>query len=893
MLRVFNRPPAAAQSRTAGPALAVFVAAAVVLLFVLRAGPDAGAGSGGRSPMRGLTGGFGASSAAFAGGSGDGDDGLGSASSSLVLLTYLFKPAPSRPLHTACAAQAAVPPGRKLQLPEYTRLLALRACCTGTPLLLVTEDETVGLEGLLALKGCLGLPAAVWSVPPPWEEVTAAVAGAQAEHDAAAAQAPGGGGSVDLAAPTARDALIVAMVVSNPSVMLPWSADLQAAVRASAAAALTRGGGGAGGSGRQLFGARTAGDTDGNNGAGSASSSPPLSVEVFMAGHTPYGYEAAAATAAAALFEPLNWLGYDVSALSHPVGDDERGDAAEDAGGAGGDADGVEVGGDGGEVETDDAAAGGPAPVRGRLLAAAPGRPVAPSSTAGPTRKPGAAPVAAAAARPPPRNATAAALAAADPSAVLQFAAAEGRLPVSPFWLDWVSLRPQKWFGIHPGPGFVREVVATLAARPASLEPPHVVWGGWTPPAAAAAGGGGGQRGPRRLQQQPPQQQQGAAAKQPVLRVDGALLKPGGTAARAAWLLWAAPSAAVAASLRPPATPWGMQTLAYSTWRKAVVPNTVLLRNDGAFFKRAGGVEAEVQHILASIAAQACGSGSPAVLVDIGANAGYFAYLGALQGCTVLAVEPQQPCRQLLQFTREHNPSTIGRNVRPYPFGVSSEPLSFDSSWDGNCLGGYQVDEVAQRSAAAAALYAAGATGVGVAAADAPAGAGVVNVAAELRKTHTRSGDELITAALSSLSTVLPPGVVPSLVALKVDVEGHEVHVLKSLARTLRSAQLFHIVLEVAPRKWPLALKASEALRVLADLLDTYTALLLPDIEYPPETAKWPTRSVFGRTYPRVPGKGALKALLRNRIERGRGTNLYFALRIYDGASEGGGGSGG
>jgi hypothetical protein len=32
-----------------------------------------------------------------------------------------------------------------------------------------------------------------------------------------------------------------------------------------------------------------------------------------------------------------------------------------------------------------------------------------------------------------------------------------------------------------------------------------------------------------------------------------------------------------------------------------------------------------------------------------------------------------------------------------------------------------------------------------------------------------------------------------------------------------------------------------------------------------------------------VPGKAAMRTLLRNRIDRGRGTNLYFALKIYEG----------
>ena len=808
----------------------IFGIAALVLLFLARTGPAVNA------PQRQRT-----LSPVY----GDHRNGEGPP----ILLTYLFKPAPSRRMHGHCAMLPYVTGGRKLQLAEYTRLISLRACCTGRALLLITEDETVGLEGLLPYKECLGLPAAVWGVPPPWEEVVSAAASAQADEDEAHVDS---GGST---APIQRESVIVAMVVSDPSVMLPWRADLQTAVKAAAAGA--------------SFGTPTTNDQTGQP-------TLPLSVEIFMAGLTPYGYEKAAGASVAAVFEPLNWLGYDVTYLSHPIRssiDDESEEGHKDA-----------------VART----------TGSRKLANAnsPGRPARASAGRSLLRR-GAANASAAESdvslEPgvyPPSE---------DPSATLQLAASAGRLPVAPLWLDWIGLQHQQWLGIHIGPGFLGEVISSMSSRPASLDPPRVMWGTAGGGAAAAASereassssssaDGGAASGGRKLQQSAGQQQPKISSSEPALRVDGMLLRPGGAAARSAWLLWAAPSDVTAAALRPPTTPWGLQTLQYSTWRKVVTANAVLLRDNGAFFKRPGGVEAEVQHILSSIAAQACkptsGSAgrSPSVLVDIGANAGYFAYLGALQGCTVLAMEPQQPCRQLLQFTREHNRDTVAPGVRTYPFGISVDAMSFDASWDGNCLGGYQVDEAAQRSAAADALHAASVAGGGAATATSSlVQSGLpVDVQAELRKTYTRPGDDVIGAALTSLSTVLPRGTVPTLAALKLDVEGHEVHVLRSLSRTLRSAQLFHIVIEIAPRKWPLTLKASDALRVLCDLLDTYSAMLLPDAEYPPETAKWPKRTVYGRTYPRVPGKGALKALLRNRISLGRGTNLYFALKVYD-----------
>lgn len=792
-----------------------------------------------------------------------------------LLMTTLFKPAPSRDLPSGCAVEVAIESGSRLDLVAYMRLIAMRSCCTGRALLLVAEDELAALEGTMPFRECLGLPAAIWSLPPAWADVVDAVTAAEAEASTSSGAALIGDG-----------ALLVTILVNNPEVALPWAPDLlNAVVDSSRQVGPTVGSAAA----RLKAAGQRAAATTASSGE-STSSDSPLAVEIFMIGATPYGYEKAAGVAAAALFEPLNWGGFDVALLSHPLAKaspstsqtpqpaSARGPAAPSSNGW-----------------------IGKAPGKGRQLA-----PVKQSTEASASKLPAISPVAESAADSVSANATSLS----DPSATLRFSASEGSLPVVPLWLDWLALGRAQWLGIHVGPGFIGEIVSTLAARPASLGPPRVVWtraGGGSGGYASAGDGAG--TGPSSVAGA----SSGAGAAGlglagAALRVDGDVLRPGGAAARTAWLLWAAPSNMVAAALVPPSPPWGsapMQTLKYSTWRSVSAPDAYLLARGGDFFSRPGGVEAEVAHILSSVAAHACGGGvapagaggvdvggaapAPAVVVDIGANAGYFTYLAALQGCTVLALEPQQACRSIIAATRAANPGSVAGRVRPYPFGVSSESLSFGAGWDSElCDGGYQVDHAVKEAEVGAAVFAA-AQGA-AAAAVAPEAVGSasrtaqrVDVPAELQRTFTRTGDDIIAAALSSLASTLPRGSVPTLAAVKIDVEGHEVHVLRSLQRTLRSAQLFHVIVEIAPTKWPLELKASEALRVLCDLLDTYTALVLPDVEYPAETAKWPTRTVFGRTYPRVPGKAAFRTLLRNRIDRGRGTNLYLALKIYEG----------
>ena len=103
----------------------IFSVAFAVVLFVLRSGPAIGL----LRPQRSLT--------VF--------ESMRASEDAAVLLTYLFKPAPSRPLHGHCTQEPSIPNGRKIDLSEYTRLVALKACCTGTALLLVTQDETEGL----------------------------------------------------------------------------------------------------------------------------------------------------------------------------------------------------------------------------------------------------------------------------------------------------------------------------------------------------------------------------------------------------------------------------------------------------------------------------------------------------------------------------------------------------------------------------------------------------------------------------------------------------------------------------------------------------------------------------------------------------------------------------
>lgn len=158
------------------------------------------------------------------------------------------------------------------------------------------------------------------------------------------------------------------------------------------------------------------------------------------------------------------------------------------------------------------------------------------------------------------------------------------------------------------------------------------------------------------------------------------------------------------------------------------------------------------------------------VILDVGANEGFYAMLGAAHGCGVFAFDLQEGCAAPFESARAHNARVLDR-------------IAFDAT---------RVRFVSRPLGLGAPLMLPAAPGVCGPMVRFKAGHAANN------QTSTRRVVPLGGSALTSLIASYRPA---SVALVKVDVEGAELTVLDTLQPLLSAIQ--HLVVEVTPELWP------------------------------------------------------------------------------------------
>lgn len=188
-----------------------------------------------------------------------------------------------------------------------------------------------------------------------------------------------------------------------------------------------------------------------------------------------------------------------------------------------------------------------------------------------------------------------------------------------------------------------------------------------------------------------------------------------------------------------------------------------------------------------SIRNNLAGCGTSNVFVDVGANAGFYSVLAAAYGCQVVAFDPQPACAQLLECNMclnahyasmasgAHGVALVSRPVSDVA-GVSISMTVSGTAAQPICDGQFSVYQ--HQSAAVASTSA---SGNATAAAAAPA--------ATFNTTAVSLDDLLLDSHLH-------------LHVVKIDTEGYELSVLKSMRQLLATKRVAYILVEVTPLFW-------------------------------------------------------------------------------------------
>ena len=165
----------------------------------------------------------------------------------------------------------------------------------------------------------------------------------------------------------------------------------------------------------------------------------------------------------------------------------------------------------------------------------------------------------------------------------------------------------------------------------------------------------------------------------------------------------------------------------------------------------------------------------PPLVVDVGANVGYFSLLALSLGCRVTALEPQQHIAQLVKSSLALNHPSFTRRLTWLPCAAASltdQRLQLTQPTPGN---GRDTSDWGQ---------------VGVASSTAAAAA----------CTSPSSSDSSATTCPASICAISLDDAVSGsddVLLLKIDVEGFEADVISGSQRLLQMRQARHVLLEV------------------------------------------------------------------------------------------------
>jgi FkbM family methyltransferase len=177
---------------------------------------------------------------------------------------------------------------------------------------------------------------------------------------------------------------------------------------------------------------------------------------------------------------------------------------------------------------------------------------------------------------------------------------------------------------------------------------------------------------------------------------------------------------------------------------------------------RHGVWEPTITSAFVQILEEACKKDPNAVVVDVGANIGYFSLLSASMGCKVHAWEPLPENLKLVQMGLNMNPSLAKRIIlHPNICTEEKTPLEISgTNVDGHVKGSYEHDDM--------------------------------GAARKKEMTGFRETGGIRVEGLSIDEAVGGENIV----LLKVDVEGYEPHVMQSAKSVLKRKQVGTIILE-------------------------------------------------------------------------------------------------
>jgi FkbM family methyltransferase len=179
--------------------------------------------------------------------------------------------------------------------------------------------------------------------------------------------------------------------------------------------------------------------------------------------------------------------------------------------------------------------------------------------------------------------------------------------------------------------------------------------------------------------------------------------------------------------------------------------------------------EARVNQLFAKLFSTVCANHT-SLFLDVGANAGFYSLLALSYDCQALMFDPQPACVELINHQlclNSHYPiigSGLGVGVINRPVSEQKKSLIL-TEWDqggARCQGSYSVDVQSKQTATAATKF--------------------------IRDTIVL--DDLL------MDTGL------HLTVVKIDTEGFEVAVLRSMRRLLQAKRVSHMVVEVTPVFW-------------------------------------------------------------------------------------------
>jgi FkbM family methyltransferase len=180
--------------------------------------------------------------------------------------------------------------------------------------------------------------------------------------------------------------------------------------------------------------------------------------------------------------------------------------------------------------------------------------------------------------------------------------------------------------------------------------------------------------------------------------------------------------------------------------------------------------EAQVHQLFLKLFTTVCQDGT-GLFLDVGANAGFYSLAALSNGCQALMFDPQPACVELIQHQlclNSYYPnigSGLGVGVIDRPVSAEKQSLTL-TEWQpaegARCAGSYSVDVHVRRTTSPVRQF--------------------------VRETVIL--DELLLSSGLQLTVV------------KIDTEGFEVQVLRSMRRLLQAKRVSHMVVEVTPVFW-------------------------------------------------------------------------------------------